>query len=253
MQEIIDTLEAQHSELRSVIKTASEHDWHRPTPCIGWDVGDVLLHMAQTDELAIASAQGKLDTYANGFLSESTGRVVSVDEAAAQQVTAERAIGGSAIAQRWDSAATALVEMFLISEPSRRVTWVSGKLSIQTLAATRLSECWIHTGDIAIALSVDLAPTDRLRFIARLAWRTLPYAFAQVGLTMSGPVELHLTAPSGEVWDYVPDDAPVTTIIGTAEEFCAVAARRTDGSHTSIVGTGPDVDNVLRLVRAYAQ
>ncbi len=62
-----------------------------------------------------------------------------------------------------------------------RVTWVSGQLSLHTLTATRLSEAWIHTGDIASALGVDLAPTDRLRHIARLAWRTLPYAFDRAG------------------------------------------------------------------------
>ena len=253
MQDIIDALEAQHNELRDLIARCGSDDWQRPSPCVGWDVGDVLLHMTQTDELAVASALGKLDKHTNGFLSNDTVRAISVDDAAAMQVSAERSIGGDAIAQRWDRAASALVDALRSSDPSRRVTWVAGKLSVQTLATTRLSECWIHTGDIAIALEIEIAPTDRIRHIARLAWRTIPYAFAQANLEMTGPVEMHLTGPDGDTWDYVPDGKPMTTISGSADEFCAVAARRVNASQTTLVGTGPDSDSVLRLVRTYAQ
>ena len=63
---------------------------------------------------------------------------------------------------------------------------VAGELSARTLASTRLAETWIHTGDIAAGLGVDLVPTDRLWHMARLAWRTLPYAFAQAGRGSAG-------------------------------------------------------------------
>lgn len=253
MNDIIDALEAQHNELRALIATCTYDDWQRPSPCEGWDIGDVVLHIAQTDELAVASAHGKLDNHTNGFLSNGRDREVSVDDAAALQVANERAIGGARIGQRWDVAASRLVDVLRASNPSKRVTWVAGKLSIQTLATTRLSECWIHSGDVAIALGVEVAPTDRLRHIARLAWRTLPYAFERAGLTMQGKVEIHLTGPGGEAWDYVPDGAAQTSITGSAEEFCAVAARRIDASGTALVGNGPDAANALRLVRTYAQ
>ena len=63
---------------------------------------------------------------------------------------------------------------------STRVRWVAGDLSARTLATTRLAETWIHTGDIASAIGIEPVATDRLRLIARLAWRTLPYAFDRV-------------------------------------------------------------------------
>ncbi len=253
MNDIIDALEAQHNELRALIATCTGDDWQRLSPCEGWDIGDVVLHLAQADELAVASAQGKLDGHANGFLSDRPDRALSVDAAAAAQVANERAIGGERIGQRWDASATQLVGELRALDPRQRVTWVAGKLSIHTLAATRLSECWIHSGDVATALGVELAATDRLRHIARLAWRTLPYAFERAGLTMQGAVEMHLTGPSGDTWDYVPDVVALTTITGSVKEFCAVAARRVDASGTALVGTGPDAANALRLVRTYAQ
>ena len=159
-------------------------------------------------------------------------------------------------ATRYDNVGTTrpkpCVAEFHAGDPHTRVTWVAGKLSLQTLATTRLSECWIHTDDIADALGIALPPTDRLRYIARLAWRTLPYAFQRADTTMHGPVALDLTGPNGEQWRFDPDSPALTTIRGSAIEFCEVAARRLDPAATSLVATGPDAGAVLRLVRTYA-
>ncbi len=130
---------------------------------------------------------------------------------------------------------------------------MTGQLSLQTLATTRLAECWIHTGDIASALGVELVPTDRIRHIARLAWRTLPYAFEEAGLSPRGPVALSLIGPGGDRWEFIPEDPPLTTISGSAAEFCEVAGRRIAPDQTDLVGIGPDAEAVLRLVRTYAR
>jgi uncharacterized protein (TIGR03084 family) len=252
MNRVLDDLAAQHAELRELVDGCGDADWLRPTPCEGWDVGDVLLHLTQTDALAIASARGELDAFREGFLGSQDPSSVTVDGAAAARVESERAIGGPAIAARWRQSSTDLLAELRSADPHRRVTWVAGQLSVRTLATTRLSEAWIHTGDIASALGVDLAPTDRIRHIARLAWRTLPYAFAQAGLTLDGPVELDLLGPDGSQWDFVPDDPAVTTIRGRAIEFCEVAARRLPPDQTGLVGEGPDAAMVLELVRTYA-
>jgi uncharacterized protein (TIGR03084 family) len=151
----------------------------------------------------------------------------------------------------WEASRT-MRAAFAAGDPHRRVTWVSGRLSLHTLAATRLSEGWIHTGDIGSALGIELRPTDRLRYIARLAWRTLPYGFERADAVLHGPVALHLTGPGGERWRFEPDAPAHTTITGAAAEFCDVAARRVEPEATGLVGTGPDAAAVLRLVRIYA-
>jgi uncharacterized protein (TIGR03084 family) len=253
VDDILSALAGQHLELAELVDPCREADWELPTRCEGWDVAAVLLHLAATDELATASAEGALDRYRDGFLGSRNSQTVTVDAAAAAQVDAERAAGGDAIRQRWHEASQAMRAAFDVGDPHRRVTWVSGQLSLQTLATTRLSECWIHTGDIAAALGVVLAPTDRLRHIARLAWRTLPYAFERADSEMQGPVALDLIGPKGEHWRFAADAPARTTIRGTAAEFCDVAARRIDPDATDLVGTGPDAAAVLRLVRTYAQ
>ncbi|HVJ98542.1 MAG TPA: maleylpyruvate isomerase family mycothiol-dependent enzyme [Acidimicrobiia bacterium] len=250
--ELLDALNAQHAELASIVDGRGAGAWEKSTRCEGWDVGAVLLHLAQTDELAVESASGALDGFAGGFLGASERQAVTVDEAAAAQVDVQRAAGGDAIRARWHAASVAMQSALADGDPHRRVTWVSGLLSIQTLTATRVSECWIHTGDIADGLGVEVPPTDRLRFVARLAWRTLPYAFMRDEREMTGPVAMYLTGPNGHDWRFEPDEPALTTIRGSAVEFCDVAARRVDARETALIGEGPDAADVLRLVRTYA-
>ena len=130
--------------------------------------------------------------------------------------------------------------------------WVVGQLTTRTLAVTRLSECWIHTTDVAVALGRELEPTNRLRSIARLAWRTLPYAFERAGRPLHGPVAVDLVGPTGDRWAFGTDDDPATVVSGAAEEFCLVAGRRRAPEATNLVATGVDAQGVLELVRTYA-
>src|SRR5207248_126415 len=122
----------------------------------------------------------------------------------------------------------------------------------RTLATTRLAETWIHTGDVGFAFGAPPSATDRLWHVARLAWRTVPYAFARAGRELAGPVAFELRAPSGDAWDFVPDSPPRTVVRGNALDLCLVAARRVDPGETSLGAEGPDGTGVLELIRTYA-
>jgi uncharacterized protein (TIGR03084 family) len=251
MDAVLTALGEEHAQLDSLLAPLEDAGWSRPTRCEGWTVADVVLHLAQTDQLALASAQCRfaegLAVLAGGL--EGSG---NVDDGAAAMVERGRGLSNRALYARWRDGAAALRDALAASNPHQRVDWVAGQLSIHTLVATRLSECWIHTGDVSEAVGVAQEPTDRLEYVARLAWRTLPYAFARGGRALSGPVAFELRAPSGASWRFVPDEAPLTTITGEGAELCLVAARRVTPPDTSLRGTGPDADAVLELVRTYA-
>jgi uncharacterized protein (TIGR03084 family) len=251
MQAILTALEEQHAELEELLDSLDDVGWQRPTRCEGWNVADVVLHLAQTDELALASARGRfaegLDVLAGGL--DGHG---NVDDGAAAIVARERGMTHAALLERWRTGASALRDALGASDPRQRVRWVSGQVSTQTLATTRLAECWIHTGDVAEALDAVQEPTDRLKHVARLAWRTLPYAFARDGRDLAGPVAFDLRAPSGERWHFVPDTEPATVIEGAGADLCLVAARRVAAEDTTLRGAGPDARAVLELVRTYA-
>lgn len=251
MDAIVESLAEQQAELADLLDGLTESGWHAPTRCERWDVSDVVLHLAQTNELALGSATGRFAEVSEE-LTSGMGPATSIDEGAALMVERQRGMPLAELLGRWTTGTTGLVEVLDSMDLSTRVTWVAGELSARTLATTRIAETWIHTGDIAHALGVELVPTDRLRLITRLAWRTLPYAFASAGRTLSGPVAFRLASPSGEAWDFLPEEPAVTTIRGSAVELCAVAARRLDPASTSLIGEGPDATDVLALVRTYA-
>jgi uncharacterized protein (TIGR03084 family) len=251
VDEIVAVLARQHADLGEVLADLDDTDWSRDTRCEGWTVSDVLLHLAQTDEMARASAESRYSEWL-AEISMGLPATTSVDDGAGALVAHERGEPGPVVRDRWEAAAAVLRDVLAACDPSLRVDWVTGQVSARTLATTRVAETWIHTGDIAEAVGVTPAADDRLWHISRLAWRTLAYAFAQAGRTMSGPVAFELRGPSGEEWEFRPHTAPATTIRGDALELCLVAARRLDPDATGLRGVGPDAEAVLELVRTYA-
>lgn len=252
MQEIVAALTEQHAELEDVLTPLADSGWATPTPrCPGWTVNDVVLHLAQTDEIALGSVSGQfgeaLERLVGGF-----GTASSVEDGAGAMVAAERGAAPSVVLERWRSSATALRQAFREIDPRARVQWVVGDMAARTLATTRLAECWIHTGDVLTALDRPVVASDRIRHIARLAWRTLPYAFVSAGRSLTGPVRFDLDGPNGEAWAFTPDEPAVTTIAGSALDMCQVAGQRARAADTDLAGTGPDVDAVLALVRTFA-
>ncbi len=252
MRPIVDALAAQHAELAGLLEGLDEAGWHRDTPCEGWDVADVVLHLAQSDEIALASVRGRFREHVGALGGGDTAAGTSVDEGVDRLVVEERGSPTAEIHARWSRASTTLRAEMSTVDPRARVWWVVGDMAARTLATTRLAETWIHTGDVAAALGVDLAPTDRLWHIARLAWRTLPHAFTRAARPTPGPVAFHLTAPDGDTWEFRPDAAVVNAITGDALDLCLVAARRIRAEETSLRGEGPDAAAVLELVRTWA-
>lgn len=252
MRQIVDALAAQHAELGGLLDGLDDAGWRRLTACEGWDVAAVVLHLAQSDEIALASARGHFAEHIGALGGDDAAAGTSVDEGVDRLVAEERGSSTAEIHARWSRASTALRGELSTVDPHERVWWIVGDMAARTLATTRLAETWIHTGDVAVALGVDLAPTDRLWHIARLAWRTLPHAFTRDDRPMPGPVAFNLVGPDGARWDFSPDEAAVNVISGDAEELCLVAARRVVPKATALRGTGPDADAVLELVRTWA-
>jgi uncharacterized protein (TIGR03084 family) len=197
----------------------------------------------------VASVEGRLPEDGLGLARAGDA---NVDDWAERMAVSQRGTPPEVVLERWRTTTAALRAAFARCDLSTRVPWVTGRLSARTLATTRLAECWIHTGDIAAAFGQAPSATPRLRQLARLAWRTLPYAFASAGRELSGPVAFELTGPGGERWDLVPEEAPATVVRGDALDLCLVAGRRREPAETGLTTEGPDGEAVLALVRTYA-
>lgn len=251
--DVVDALAAQQAELLALVADRTEDELRRPTRCAGWTAADVLLHLAQTNEAAVASVGGRLGDFSLGGVDgvEAT----DVDELADLAVKAEASMAPGEVRGRWSASAAAQEAAFRAVDPHARVMWVEGELAARSLASTRLSETWIHTVDVASAFGFQPVPTDRLWHVARLAWRTVPYAFARAGRELHGPVAFELEGADGSSWSFVPEEAagPAATVVrGSAAELCEVAGQRCDAADTDLTAEGPDALAVLALVRTFA-
>ena len=249
MDSVIEALDAEQRGLAALVDVLDRDGLSRPSACSGWTITDVLLHLAQTNELAVASvAQRFADAVGSA---PPVGEVSSVDEWADAVVDAERGTDPVVVRDRWAASAATQVQVFAACDPDARVQWVAGDMAARTLATTRLSETWIHAGDVAEGLGTTVESTDRLWHIARLVQRTVPYSYLRAGREPHGSVGFRLWSPSGEPWTFGPADA-ATVVSGPAAELCAVAGQRLDATVSSLRADGPDAADVLELVRTFA-
>jgi len=253
MDDVVAALADQQAELTAILAGIDDDAWQRPSRCEGWTVADVVLHLAQTNEMAIASVDDRMPEYLADVGRSMAGSGPSnVDDGAALMVANERDRPLADLKARWRSTVNEFLGRLEGADFHKRVTWVAGELSVRTLVTTRLAETWIHTGDVADGLGIELQPKERLQHVARLAWRTLPYAFSRAGRDLAGPVAFELRGPTGNEWRFTPDQPALTTIHGQGADLCLVAARRAEPNDTSLTGDGPDAAAVLELVRTYA-
>lgn len=253
MHDVLNALEAETDGLAEYLEQLTDDQWRHDSACAGWSVSDVVLHLAQSEEGVIASFdRGSAGIPLAPYVGEAVpgGNGGAVDAIVDAAVRAERPDNPADVLPRWRDAHAGVRRRFREAEPGLRLNWISVPLSATTLATTRLSEHWIHGMDIREPLGDPAADTDRLRLIARLAWRTLPYAFGRDGESAPS-VALRLAGPSQEEWDFGEDDADVT-ITGSASEWCRLAARRLRPSETSLRTEGLNAELVLEVVRTYA-
>lgn len=250
MDDVVTALSAQQDELANYVATASDADLQRPSRCAGWTVTDVLLHLAQTNEMAVASIEGRLSELVEAVAAD-IPQIGGIDQWAGALVALQRT-AVAATRDRWIASADAQAAAFAGCEPARRVQWVAGELAARSLCTTRLTEAWIHTVDVAVAFGPAPAPTDRLWHTSRLVWRTVPYALGQEGRTLVGEVAFVLDAPDGSSWTFGDPATATTTVSGSALDLCTVAGQRATAADTSLRGEGPDGGDVLRLMRTFA-
>lgn len=246
----VEALAAQQAELIDLVRRRDEHDLLAASRCEGWTVADVLLHLAQTNEMAVASVQGRLPDHIDA-VAAAIPSAGDIDTWAGALVDAERGAPGAA-RDRYLASAAAQVDAFASVDPAARVLWVAGDMAARTLATTRLTETWIHTVDVAVAFGPPPAATGRLWHTCRLTWRTVPYALARSGLTSHGDVAFVLDAPDGSTWQFGDPLAAASVLRGSALDLCTVAGQRATAAETSLTAEGPDAAAVLRLVRTFA-
>jgi uncharacterized protein (TIGR03084 family) len=241
--DVFDDLEAEQDRLEAILAGLDDAAWRRDSDAPGWSVTDVVIHLAQTEAAVVLTVGGDIrpGMWDRGDL--------ALDDAVAMAVELDRA-EPAVVFDRWRAARRASVAALRSADPNHRVQWAAAPLRPPVLAVTRLAEHWAHSLDITGPLGLPYEDTERLRHIAWLGHRTLPYAFSLQGAE-SHDVHCALTAPDGSTWTYGPPDAD-SRIEGPAGDFCRVGAQRLAPEDSALVATGPHAMAALKVLRNYA-
>jgi len=152
----------------------------------------------------------------------------------------------------WRAGREDLAEALRAAPPGARFPWYGPPMSAASMATARLMETWAHGLDVADALGVTRAPSDRIRHIVRLGIRTRDFSFGVHGTTP--PFEefrVELTSPSGELWAYGPEDAS-QRVTGPALDLCLLVTQRAHRDDLAVRAEGPDADRWLDIAQAFA-
>ncbi|GGW14868.1 TIGR03084 family protein [Streptomyces libani subsp. rufus] len=244
---VIDDLRAESGELDLLVAELTPEQWALPTPAPGWTVAHQIAHLAWTDHSALLSV-----TDAGAFRALVEKALAAPDSFVDEGAEKGAALPPAELLAAWRAGRTALDGALRGAPTGARFPWYGPPMSAASMATARLMETWAHALDVADALGVVRPPTDRLRHVARLGVRTRDFAFGVHGLTP--PAEefrVALTAPSGEVWAYGPEDAP-QRVTGPALDFCLLVTRRAHRDDLALTATGPDADRWLGIAQAFA-
>jgi uncharacterized protein (TIGR03084 family) len=247
MNDLADDLAAETSDLRGLVGSLDEPGWLQPTPAAGWTIADQFSHLAFFDDAAIQSASDPA-----GFAADMQ-RAVTVGELTPDDVAARfRSLSPSELLGWFDASRQQLINVFRGLDPAMRLPWFGLPMSAASSLTARMMETWAHGQDVADTLGAVRAPTSRLRHIAHIGVRAIPFSFAANGLEVpADAVRVDLTGPAGESWSWGPDNA-LNRVSGPALDFCLLVTQRRHRDDTAIRSQGPVADRWLTIAQAFA-
>ena len=254
MREILSDLVAEQQALDQFLQRINERQWNLPTSAPGWSIKDTVSHLAHAEQFAAqVLAEGESVVADLGMDNIDKWTEVGVKEGREKRY--------QQVIEWWRNSRADVVDALSRIEGNVRVPWISGDMSARAFATLRLMETWAHGLDIKDAMDGLLtfdeeeedptADTPRIRHVAWLAHRMLPYAFAEAGEEFPETgIRLELMGPSYSRWVYGPEDA-ADVIKGLAGEWCRIAVHRLDSTATSLKTEGDNAETAIKVVRAY--
>jgi uncharacterized protein (TIGR03084 family) len=258
---VLADLTVEGDQLRAAVADLDSSDdggWATPVPAEGWTIATTVAHLLWTDEVAVLAAradtpEGKeaWDEVVLQAIADPNGFVDTAAHELAQLPPAE-------LLARWDAGRAALGSALSEVPDGQKMPWFGPPMSPTSMATARFMETWAHALDVYDALvSADAiaerpAVTDRIKQVAHLGVRTRNYSFAQQQLAPpADEFRIELTAPSGELWTWGPDDA-TQRVTGSAYDFCQLVTQRIHRDDTDLVTVGADAEKWLTIAQAFA-
>jgi enediyne biosynthesis protein E11 len=247
VDDVLADLAAEGDDLDLLLTGLDPEQWRMPTPSPGWTVADQVGHLASSDESTVLAVR-EPEAFAARQARMAASFESTMDAAAAQFAAAAEA----ELLATWRAGRAEVISALASVPAGERVPWVVVPLSPAAIASTRLMELIGHGQDIRDAVGAAWTPTDRIRHVAWLGVRTRDFAMANSGLAVpAAEFRVELTAPSGTLWTWGPEEA-AQRVTGPAADFCLLVTRRRHRADLALRAEGAEAAGWLDVAQAYA-
>ncbi|MFD0201547.1 MULTISPECIES: TIGR03084 family metal-binding protein [Saccharothrix] len=244
--DVITALRATGDDFDRMIADLDDSEWSRPTPSPGWTVKHQVAHLISIFGMAGLAAADP-DRFQAMTASLSSDFNANVDGAMAPHL----ALDTPGLLARWHETKAKAIEALAAVPADTTVPWLVNPLPPAVLASAGMMELFGHGQDVADALGVRREWDDRLGFLVGFAVRTKDFGYLARG--SEPPAEefrFEITAPSGTLWSFGPEDA-AQRVTGSAEDFCLLVTRRRHHADLDVRAEGEIATQWLEIAQAY--
>ncbi|OLF12972.1 TIGR03084 family protein [Actinophytocola xinjiangensis] len=245
-RDVFSDLTAEAGVVDQLVSELDEAGWALPTPAPGWTVAHQIAHLAFIFRLAgTAASDAELFTAMTASAADDFEGAVN---AALNLYLPDQP---EVLLTRWRDERDTAIKALAAVPGDQVVPWLVRPLPPYVLACAGLMEVFGHGQDIADTLGVTREPTDRLWHLVLFATLVWDFGYQSRGLTPPDTqFRFEITAPSGELWAFGPEDAD-QRISGPALDFCLLVTRRRHRDDLALVATGEHADHWLDIAQAY--
>ena len=209
--------------------------WYSQTPAPGWTLGRQVAHLADVAGMARAAA-------APGS---------APDEAGGPRRALELVEGPERTVRRWRIEREAASQALAGADQDRDLPWLRGTARPSLIGAALAMELFGHGQDIVDTIGATRTHTDRIGHVVWFGTFTRDFGYRAHGFE---PPEMRfrfeITAPSGALWSFGPEDAE-QRVSGSAVDFCLLVTCRRHRDDVDVKAVGREADRWLSLAQCY--
>ena len=258
MREILSDLVAEEQQLDQFLQSLSTREWKWKTPGVGWTIQDQVSYLAYVENFAA-------EVIAEGESRIKAEKIKDIDEWFSRGPAEGLGQRHQEVIEWWRHGRADVVDALSRMLATDRIPWIYGDMSAKSFATMRLMETWAHGLDVKVAILERITPlpedeleedeedpladTVRLRHIAWLGHKSLPFAFGEAGETFPEQgIRVELMGPKYAAWRFGPEDTD-QVIRGMAGDWCRIVVQRQDASQTGLKAVGESAERALEIVR----
>ncbi len=240
MNQQVNDLREEGTELFSFLDTLKDDQWSLETPFKGRTVNWVVQHLHDADRWAVHSV-----TDPDGFREWRDGLDAGIPPNL-------KPLEGRALLERWRSYFDQLCNALDVADPALRAPWFGPDMGIAMMATARQMETWAHGQDIYDLLHVQRRNSDRIRNVCHIGVRTFGWTFVNRGLETPSPIpHVRLDSPSGAVWEWN-DPSDTDCVSGSAVEFAHVVTQGRNIAETDLNVVGDAATSWMAIAQCFA-